>query len=257
MSILSKINYEPVIKAPKILFYATEGFGKTSSSQFFPSPLLFQVESGIGQIAMANIKEEDLRTFEDVISAIDALINEEHNFKTVVIDSLTELQKKIYTSVCVANKVGSITDLGYGTGYDQGATKFGIFLNKLEKLHAKKDIIILLLAHTAIKDQNRPDRTETFKTYVSALQVNDRGTGIGDMTNRWVDNILFGNTEPVLVEKNGKTKAVNEKRMIYTNRAASHVAKNRIGLPEEIEYSSPSVLWPIIEECVMKGAKNE
>ena len=44
----------------------------------------------------------------DVMKALDALVNESHDFKTVVIDSLDWLETLIWKQVCSDNKVPSI-----------------------------------------------------------------------------------------------------------------------------------------------------
>ena len=60
----------------------------------------------------------------DVMKALDALVNESHDYKTVVIDSLDWLETLIWKQVCSDNKVPSIEKIGYGRGYNE-ALVFG------------------------------------------------------------------------------------------------------------------------------------
>ena len=75
----------------KFLVYGESGVGKTVFSSTWPNPAFLDIDKG-----MASIKKEVYRFridyWEDLLEATDFLANERHPFKTVVMDSLNELQ---------------------------------------------------------------------------------------------------------------------------------------------------------------------
>ncbi|NYZ70421.1 AAA family ATPase [Endozoicomonas sp. SM1973] len=79
---LQSISKTKGMQAPRILIYGTHGIGKTTFAANAPNPIFLFTEDGAGQLALDSFPL--LKTYEDVISALNALINEEHDFKTVV-----------------------------------------------------------------------------------------------------------------------------------------------------------------------------
>jgi len=82
-----KFNPEQV----KMLVYGESGVGKTVFASTWPNPVFLDIDKG-----MASVNKEVFRiqidTWDDLIEASDFLANEKHPFKTVVLDSLNELQ---------------------------------------------------------------------------------------------------------------------------------------------------------------------
>ena len=94
LSDLKKVRAD---KPPRILIYGPPGIGKTSLSSEFPSNVFLQIEDGTpGGIELDSFGK--LSSFSDCMDALQALYVEDHNFKTIVIDSVTELQKHVFAS---------------------------------------------------------------------------------------------------------------------------------------------------------------
>ncbi|NYZ70527.1 AAA family ATPase, partial [Endozoicomonas sp. SM1973] len=93
-SSLQSISKTKGMQAPRILIYGTHGIGKTTFAANAPNPIFLFTEDGAGQLALDSFPL--LKTYEDVISALNALINEEHDFKTVVLDSLDHLEPLVW-----------------------------------------------------------------------------------------------------------------------------------------------------------------
>ena len=76
----------------RALIYGESGAGKTVFASTFPSPILF-LDADDG---MASVRTEVDRVFidswETLVDVTNDLMNEEHGYKTIVVDSLNEIQ---------------------------------------------------------------------------------------------------------------------------------------------------------------------
>src|SRR5262245_66643259 len=91
---------------PRILVHGKEGVGKTSLPARFPNSVFLQTEDGCPsglEISTFGILTE----FAGVTNAISAL-GGDHEFCTVVLDSIDVLEPLIWTAVCTARGWRSI-----------------------------------------------------------------------------------------------------------------------------------------------------
>lgn len=80
----------------KMLVYGQPGVGKTYFSSSAPKALFVDVEGGTLSIKNAgrNIDIVKVNKFADIFQIHKFLMSGQHNYQTVIVDSLTELQKK-------------------------------------------------------------------------------------------------------------------------------------------------------------------
>ena len=109
MSFLNSITRNTP-KTERVIIYGESGLGKTTFATSAPNPIVIQTEDGLGQIDVSCFPLAE--SYIDVMKALDALVNESHDFKTVVIDSLDWLETLIWKQVCTDNKVSSIEKIG-------------------------------------------------------------------------------------------------------------------------------------------------
>ena len=86
---------------PKILLFGREGIGKTWFSLQYPSPYFIDTEGGANRDHYTDILErsggvylgpsEGSLDFETVIEQVQALATEKHEYKTLIIDSVTKI----------------------------------------------------------------------------------------------------------------------------------------------------------------------
>src|SRR5262245_35231219 len=84
---------------PRILVHGQEGTGKTTLAARFPRPIFLQTEDGTpAGVTLSSFGL--LETYSAVRDALKRLATEEHDFQTVAIDALDELEGMIWADVC-------------------------------------------------------------------------------------------------------------------------------------------------------------
>jgi hypothetical protein len=81
----------------KMVLYGRSGVGKTVFASTLPNPLILAAESGTASIRdrMKDVTIIDVTSYDDVLLALEFLRKDTQNrFKSVVIDSISELQRK-------------------------------------------------------------------------------------------------------------------------------------------------------------------
>jgi hypothetical protein len=109
-------------KPPIVAIHGGPGIGKTTFGCCAPDPIVLRTEDGLGGM---DVQSFPIATsFDDVLEAIGTLYGEEHDFKSLVIDSLDWLEPLIWDHVCnnwtdkkgVSKRLTCIEDAGYGKG---------------------------------------------------------------------------------------------------------------------------------------------
>jgi len=80
----------------KVVLYGPPGSGKTTMGATFPSVLVLSAESGLLSVRDKAIDVWTINGWEDLEEAYEFLRKGGHGYKSVVIDSLTEVQKKLH-----------------------------------------------------------------------------------------------------------------------------------------------------------------
>ncbi len=234
---LSTVREGGVHGSDRILLVGTEGVGKTSWAAGAPSPIFLCAEDGIPK-ALGSIKRfPEPETFDDVLSAVRSLTVEEHEFKTLVLDTLDWIEPLVWRSVCERNgwkdSAGNpdIEKPGYGKGYTAALEEWRKLLAALDVLRRTKGMEVILLAHAAIKVFQNPAGAD-YARYECKLNK-----GAAALVKEWSDANLFAVHEEFVTEKNveKKGKGVSTgRRVVKTERCAAWDAKNRHSLPTEL-----------------------
>jgi hypothetical protein len=231
MKQISKTNLPELSRPRRVLLYGTHGIGKSTFGACAPSPIFLRTEDGLQDIDTSAFPLAT--TFADVMQAIYELRTTKHNFKTCVLDSADWLEEIIKRTVCNEGGKDTLSDFGFGKGYDAAAAKFKEVLDQLAQLNVERQMLVIILAHCKIERFEDP-RTEAYDRYSPKLHKHVNGT-----IQEWADEVLFTNYK-VFTRKDGtgfnerKLGVGSGERVIYTNEKPAHLAKNRLGLPDEI-----------------------
>lgn len=215
----------------RVVLYGVEGVGKSSFAAQSPNPIFIATEDGTSQLDITRFPlSEDWNT---LLSQIAALLKEEHDYKTLVLDSLDWAERLCFEHICQQKHINTITDLPYGNGYMEALKQFERLQRGLEALF-RKGMHIILISHAQIKTFHNPE-CENYDRY--QLKLHDK---ISSLFKQWCDCLLFANFE-TFVNQSGegfhKRNIAQSfgKRVLYTEHRAAFDAKNRYQLPTLME----------------------
>jgi hypothetical protein len=220
---------------PRVLIHGLEGVGKTTLAANFFSAIFLQTEDGApGGLVVDTFGH--LLNYADVIESITALGNEEHNYKTVVIDSLDRLEDIIWRKTCDDNHWQSMESPGYGKGFVVADRYWHEILDGLEWLRRKRGMTVVLLAHSTIETISDP-RTPPYSSYQIRLHKRAKGIVASEM-----DLIAFLATDVhVVADSAGFKKHTradgSAARYLHTEGRPAFLAKSRFELPARIPCS--------------------
>ena len=222
------ISKGKIDRAQKGVVYGCEGIGKTSLAAQFPDPLIIDTEGGTAHMDVRRIDRP--QTWEELKSIVREVAAEQSICKTLVLDTADWAEALCVTYICQEYKQASVESFGYGKGYVYLAEEFGRLLAALDAVIAS-DKNVVITAHAKMRKFEQPDETGAYDRWELKLSKQ-----VAPLVKEWADMVLFLNykTFVVTTETNVK-KAQGGKRVIYTSHHPCWDAKNRHGLPDEMD----------------------
>ena len=247
MSLISSITKGREAQPPRIMIYGSEGVGKSTFAALAPNPVFVQTEDGLSEIDCS--KFPLAKSFDDVVLQLQAVRDEQHDYGTVVIDSLDWLERLVWDRVCADYGVKSIekADGGYGKGYVHALTYWRQIVSLLNDIRARKGMAVILIAHAAVERFEDPEHA-AYDRYTPRLHKK-----ACSLICEWVDAVLFASRRLRVDSTTGKAAPVGAdggERILRTNGSPACIAKNRFGLPTELPLS-----WAAFVEALKGGAK--
>ena len=230
---LDSLRKGGINKPPRVTIYGTEGIGKTTFAASAPNPVFLDVEDG--RQSVAESMGWKISSFDEAMEAIGVLYTEDHDYKTVVIDSLDWLERLIWEKVSKDQNVKSIEDIGYGKGYIQAANYWLQLIQGLDALRDEKGMISIQLGHSVIQRFDPPDG-EPYDRY--QIKLHKTASAIVRENS---DIIGFCNYQVSIVKTEvGFNKKVARGagsgiRYLFLEERPAFQAKNRYGMPEKID----------------------
>jgi phage nucleotide-binding protein len=223
----------------RILIYGEPGIGKTTLPSTADGVVYLPIEDGIP--AGLKVRAFDKpRDFKEVMECLQALYEEEHDYKTLVVDSISELQRLVFDETCArgdekGNKKNNIEDFGYGKGYVYAERVLHEFIDGINLLRSERGITIVLLAHSRIERFDDPE-SSSYDRYCIDLHQK-----LVTALEREMDAILLlKRAVTVKKEEEGfnKSRAIAEGGrhiFLHSEGRPAYVAKNRYDIPDKIK----------------------
>lgn len=238
---LSKIKRTLNLTQLKLVIYGEEKVGKSTFCSQMPEPVFIDIEEGTNFLNINRINKEALSieewTYSAFLSVLNDLLTQEHEFKTLVIDSVDWLEGLVQTHIKAENKAKSYLDssikaLAYGGGTAFLQQYMKDVFDLLDEIRHKKKMHIVLIAHTKKKNETDVQGASFDK---SVLKLTEKSEGL---CIEWADFILFAKNKPYTVTEDegftNRTRAVDGGRIIYTAKNPAFSGGGRLLLPEEL-----------------------
>ena len=230
---LASLNRRDTPQPPRIVLYGPHGIGKNTFAASAPNPVLIDIEDGHPASTPIDAFPK-AQSFGDVMGAFSALYTEEHDFETVIIDSLDWLEPLVWAEACSRNQWPDIETPGYGKGYLAALDVWREYLEAINGLRADRGMAVIQTAHAQITRFDSPE-TEPYDRYGINLQKR-----ASELVQEHADMVLFANFKVSTTKTDaGFNKKVTRgvgggQRVIYTEERPAFLAKNRHRLPPEL-----------------------
>jgi hypothetical protein len=251
MSFLKTLQKGATFRPPKAIIYGPPGIGKSTLSCQIPDSIVLDCNDGLDGVPCVRYPARPdegasgflFKNMHEVLRAMETLYKEEHDFKALVIDSLTEVQDFIWKQVAQDNNVTSIEGINYGKGYQYAMQYWDQFLGGFSALRDKRGMMIILLCHSETQKYNDPMADSSYDRY--NLKLHKLAS---DKVREGMDAVLFFDQKTYINKEDagfGKktSKAAGGSRVLFTSEDPRHVAKNRYNLPAEIPLLQRDQMW--------------
>lgn len=215
------------------------GMGKTTLAASFPDPIILRVEDGTASLAgrpeFAHVALTPLLlSSQAVLDALTALGTEDHPFRTVIIDSVTQLNTLIEAEVVASDpKAKSINQAmgGYGAGHSTVSDRHRQVREYAGRLNAYKGMNVVFIAHADSETVELPD-ADPYTRYTirmhrkSVSHYSDNVDLVGFIK---LKTFTTGDSERKRAHSDGS-------RIITCYPTPSHISKNRFGIKTDLPF---------------------
>jgi hypothetical protein len=220
-----------------VLLYGVDGVGKTTLAAEWPDPIYLHTQ---GEEPPSNVELQSpgvVESYDEMIALMTELVTEDHDRKTVIIDSLDGFESLVWVATSARNDNLSIEKIGggYGKGYIETDQEWQYFIDGALALK-QRGICVVILAHPEIVRFDSPI-TDPYSRYT--VKLHKRANAI---IREKSDIVGFMNYRTTIKEKEvarQKTVAHGEgggDRQIHLEERPGFLAKNRYQMPTVIQY---------------------
>lgn len=258
MSILRKPGTDKTF--PLIAIYGPAGMGKTSLALQAPNPIVFDLDDGVSEIAAdfkaASIPKTFFSSWDHVVKLTEAAIkskktkkpvkieigsiSEEIDFScydSLIFDTLNRIEELCKIHILEMNDVETLSDgkLAYGKGFDVLAETMRKYFDIL--VEGRRYFTIIAPCHSSLKKKKNVDGTDWD---IEDLKLNDKVSGL---VKEMFSAVFFITRDVTPTKVAGSLNKVIGKdtggNVLNTATTASHFAKSRYPLPEQIPIPAP------------------
>ena len=241
---LSQLS-RPTAGRPMIATLFSEGgMGKTTLAAMFPKPVFIRTEDGTASLD----GHPDAMLFpvskstQDVFDAIEALATQEHDRKTLVIDSVTQFEKLAVKEIIDDESNPKCKNMaaahgGYGKAYGMLDKRHQEMREACDYLATDCGMNVVFIAHATVEELELPDM-DKYSRYTIHLHRNRQYDCAHHYSNN-ADMVAFVRLKTNLRGTNdgAKKRAISDgQREIIAFPVASNISKNRYNITEPLAF---------------------
>ena len=231
MSLLDQVetkskSFDGTVPPVRVNVQGVDGIGKSTFGANAPSSIFIQAEDGlkfIDNVARFPVIE----SWNQLLAQVKTLIEEPHDYKSVVLDTTDAASKFGEEYVCETNGWNGPQDkqAGYGAFYVAEENAWRKLLQGLNICFEERGMNVILLSHVGDKTIVDPTVGE-----YHAFQMRSNKK-INSLIKDWVDFNLFADYDKSV--NDGKPKS-HGNRILYTKYAMGFEAKSRLTIPPQL-----------------------
>lgn len=234
MSLLSTIS-KPQDRSVIVTIIGDSGLGKTTLAATFPNPIVIRAEDGL-QAIPADMRPDAfplIGKVDDLWEQLKALVTEKHDYQTVVIDSVTALER-LFTQHVIESDPKQPRSInralgGYGAGLAAVATMHQRVRKACGVLNERKNMHVVFVAHADTETIELPDQ-DPYTRYSLRLGKKSVAPYVDDS-----DVVGFLKLQTYTTGDGDRKKAISDgSRLLVTYATASNVSKNRFGINDDL-----------------------
>jgi len=237
------------------------GCGKTSLAALLPDPFIIRTvgenvprdiekaPDGLAAIGGKQVEVNGVRIWDEaeLYDQLMALVREEHQYKTLIIDSVTGLESLFVQNILAVqpakqqtmNAAGS----GFGSAWGNVVSKHSRVMKAAEALRDRKGMNVVFIAHTSVVQVDLPDQDQYSKYELKLHTDKDVSKDCSGIYTANVDLVGFIKQETFVLDGKAKT---SDTRVISVSLSPSNVSKNRLGIETDIRFKkgeNPFAQW--------------
>lgn len=233
---LDDILKKPEEAPPFIMITGEQGTGKTTLASYFYKPIFLRTEDGTQSLTgRDDIFQTPVATKADSMrEVVRMLLEQEHDFQTLVIDSITEADKLFTQEIINKEKKASLAQCagGYGAGYGALRELHEQFVSSLLELRDKRKMTIVLIGHIETERCSPHDSEEYMRHTLQLTKTNNVDTS-KVYTNK-SDACIFINYGAFVENKRVNSDGLH---WLHVKPDLAHVSKNRYGIKDRIQFN--------------------
>ncbi len=254
MTKLAGVNTTRTIDPPRLVIHGKGGSGKTTLGASVPACIFMPIEEGLGVLDVPHFDRPT--TYAEVMNQLAQLYNDDHPYKSIIIDSVDKLEPLIWEHACTVNSTDKktyehIEDFGYGKGYTYSDPHWIEFFKRLDLLRRKK-MTIVILSHNEVKTVVDPK----IGPYDSVSpKLHKRANAL---MYEWADLVGYLAIERSQLDQEGargqkmQTSQSLGTRILHLEDTGGFEAKNRYRLPKQIEIPEANG-YATLRELILKS----
>lgn len=227
----------------RILVHGEPGTGRKTFCAQAPNPVFLCLDRngpprGVPCWEIVHNDGDAIR-YPDVVAALSRVVDESHEYKTVVVQSMDAIQALIIKEIEeeTGQTFSAYNDENRGGGYELIAEHWETFYNYLDVVQRKRNVHVVLIADSRYNAAFGVDSGPTEKrSPFSRATIDTGGQKATGLAKRWAEYMLFLDVKPVTTssfDETGHKQQTEYVRFI-----------NCTQLPEVDAHCAGAVPWP-------------